>query len=46
LVYNIKRGSEHTIWVVFRLKAFPDMPFEFEKRYSPPNFGTLLPGNK
>lgn len=46
LVYNIKRGSEHTIWVVFRLKAFPEMPFEFEKRYYPPNFGTLLPGNK
>ncbi|MDP3786218.1 MAG: putative LPS assembly protein LptD [Candidatus Omnitrophota bacterium] len=43
LVYNVSRNSGHTIWVMFRLKAFPDMPLEFERRYYPPNFGTLLP---
>lgn len=43
-VYNISRDSGHTVWFVFRLKAFPDMPFEFEKRYYHPSFGASMPG--
>jgi hypothetical protein len=29
---------------MFRLKAFPDMPFEFEQKYYPPSFGASQPG--
>lgn len=45
LVYNISRDSGHTIWVMFRLKAFPDMPFEFQQRYNPPSYGASRPGS-
>jgi len=34
IAYNIKDAG--TIWVVFRLKAFPEMPFQFRTTYHGP----------
>lgn len=42
-VYNVSRGHGHTFMAVFRLKAFPETPLEFEKNYNPPRFGSTLP---
>jgi len=40
ITYNIKRGYGKTIWIVFRLKAFPEMGFEFNKSYHQPKPGS------
>jgi len=32
--YNVKRGEGQTIWCVFRLKAFPELEFEFNQSYN------------
>ena len=41
LTYNIKRDtSDQTIWLVFRLKAFPETPVGFKRTYSRPSFGS------
>jgi hypothetical protein len=39
LRYNIEKESGHEIMLVFRLKAFPDIPFEFGKTYNRPKAG-------
>ncbi len=31
--YNIKKDSGHTVWVAFRLKAFPETEFKFDQSY-------------
>ncbi len=36
LTYNLKRGEGGTFWFIFRLKAFPEIPFKFKASYSPP----------
>ncbi|MFH0771028.1 MAG: OstA-like protein [Candidatus Omnitrophota bacterium] len=43
IVYNITSEHGHTVMAVFRLKAFPLMPLEFEKTYYSPRFGSQLP---
>ncbi|KPK41155.1 MAG: hypothetical protein AMJ78_06280 [Omnitrophica WOR_2 bacterium SM23_29] len=43
LVYNITRAEGESVWLVFRLKAFPEVPFEFERSYHRPKFGSQLP---
>jgi LPS-assembly protein len=42
-VYNISRDHGHTFMVIFRIKAFPDVPVEFEQNYNPPMFGSAMP---
>lgn len=42
-LYNKSRDHGHTFMGVLRLKAFPEMPFEFQKNYNPPRFGSTLP---
>ena len=42
-IYDISQYHGHTFMVVFRLKAFPQMPFEFQKSYAAPKFGSILP---
>jgi LPS-assembly protein len=31
--YNVRRGWGETIWFIFRLKAFPDIEFDWNKEY-------------
>ncbi|MFH1868578.1 MAG: LptA/OstA family protein [Candidatus Omnitrophota bacterium] len=38
--YNVKRESGEEIMVLFRLKAFPALPFEFGKSYHRPKLGS------
>jgi len=38
--YNVKRDRGEEIMFIFRLKAFPDMPFEFGKEYHRPKVGS------
>jgi lipopolysaccharide export system protein LptA len=38
--YNVKRGSGETIWLVFRLKAFPEMEFGYDQTYHQPKPGS------
>ncbi|MCM8783090.1 MAG: LPS-assembly protein LptD, partial [Candidatus Omnitrophica bacterium] len=35
-VYNISKAHGHTFWLVFRLKAFPEVELEFEQSYRTP----------
>jgi len=42
-VYNISQDHGQTFMLIFRLKAFPDIPFEFQRNYNPPRFGSTLP---
>ncbi|MCM8795948.1 MAG: hypothetical protein NC928_04640 [Candidatus Omnitrophica bacterium] len=37
--YNIKKAEGHTIWIIFRLKAFPELEFEFNQGYHAPKSG-------
>jgi len=39
-VYNITKENGHSIWVVFRLKAFPEMEFSFSQTYYKPTPGS------
>ena len=39
LIYNVQRGHGDTLLLVFRLKAAPDLPFEFERNYHRPKAG-------
>ncbi len=39
LRYNIAKENGHEIMLIFRLKAFPDIPFEFGKTYNRPKMG-------
>lgn len=39
--YNIKRGEGESIWLIFRLKAFPEMEFfEYSQSYHKPKPGS------
>ncbi|MCM8757902.1 MAG: LPS-assembly protein LptD, partial [Candidatus Omnitrophica bacterium] len=35
-IYNISKDHGHTFWFIFRLKAFPEVEFEFEQSYHGP----------
>jgi len=36
VVYNHRQQQDHTLWLVFRLKAFPEMPLQFTTSYRGP----------
>jgi hypothetical protein len=38
--WNIKRGQGETIWLIFRLKAFPELEFEYNQSYHEPKPGS------
>lgn len=38
--WNIKRGEGETIWMIFRLKAFPEIEFEYNQSYRAPKPGS------
>jgi len=38
--YNVTRGKGEEIWLALRLKAFPEMGFEFNKGYHGPKVGS------
>jgi hypothetical protein len=40
ITYNIKRGHGESIWFIFRLKAFPELEFEFNQNYNQPKPGS------
>jgi lipopolysaccharide assembly outer membrane protein LptD (OstA) len=40
ITYNVKRGSGETIWLIFRIKAFPEMEFGFDQSYHQPKAGS------
>ena len=42
-IYNVSRGEGESIYFVLRLKAFPEMPFEFDRRYHRPKPGSQSP---
>jgi len=38
--WNIKRGQGESIWLVFRLKAFPELEFDYNQAYHQPKPGS------
>ena len=40
VTYNIRRNLGESIWFVFRLKAFPELEFEFNQNYNIPKPGS------
>ncbi len=38
--YNIEKDKGESIWFIFRLKAFPEMEFNFNQSYHSPKTGT------
>lgn len=40
LTYNVNRGKGETFWLVFRLKAFPELEFGFDRSYNQPKPGS------
>lgn len=38
--YSQERGKGNTLWLIFRLKAFPEMEFELNKDYNAPKPGS------
>lgn len=40
LTYNVTREYGEAVWLVFKLKAFPEMGVEFENSYHQPKFGS------
>ena len=38
--WNVKRGEGETAWMIFRLKAFPEMEFEYNQTYHQPKPGS------
>jgi len=40
LAYNIEKTKGNTIWVVFRMKAFPENEFGFDQTYNAPSPGS------
>jgi lipopolysaccharide export system protein LptA len=38
--YDVKRGQGETIWLVFKLKAFPETEFGFNQSYHEPKAGS------
>ena len=43
IILNVSQDHGYTFMFALRLKAFPEMPFEFQKNYNPPMFGSTLP---
>jgi hypothetical protein len=42
--YDISDVKNHTFWVIFTLKAFPDYPIGLKQTYSQPRFGSAGAG--
>ncbi|MBU4346549.1 MAG: LPS export ABC transporter periplasmic protein LptC [Candidatus Omnitrophica bacterium] len=38
--YNVKRGEGETVWLIFRLKAFPEVEFNYNQMYHAPKSGS------
>jgi len=38
--YGVEGGKGASVWLVFRLKAFPELGFDFNKNYNSPKQGT------
>ncbi|MFH0858860.1 MAG: LPS assembly protein LptD, partial [Candidatus Omnitrophota bacterium] len=38
--YNVRRGEGASIWFIFRLKAFPEVEFNYNKSYNAPKAGS------
>lgn len=43
IVYTVVRGEGESIYIIFRLKAFPEIPLEFGKTYHRPKPGSQHP---
>ncbi len=43
LVYNVRRAQGESVLLLFRLKAFPDMPLETQRSYHQPKSGRNFP---
>jgi len=43
ILYTVSRGEGESIYIVFRLKAFPDLPLEFDTDYHRPKEGSQYP---
>ncbi|MBN2097264.1 MAG: LPS assembly protein LptD [Candidatus Omnitrophica bacterium] len=43
ILYTISRGEGESVYFIFRLKAFPEMPLEFGKSYHRPKPGSQNP---
>ena len=43
LVYNVRRGQGESLLLLFRLKAAPDLPFDFQRSYHRPKAGRNFP---
>ncbi|MFH0739183.1 MAG: hypothetical protein V2A59_04955 [Candidatus Omnitrophota bacterium] len=39
LAYNVRRGEGESIWLIFRLKAFPEMEINLDQSYHGPKSG-------
>jgi len=39
--YNVKRDEGESVWLVFKLKAFPEFNFEYNQEYHKPKTGEL-----
>lgn len=39
VTYNIRKEEGHTLWCIFRLKAFPELEFGFDQSYNKPTSG-------
>ena len=40
VTYNLKKTEGETIWLIFRLKAFPEVAFGLDQSYHKPQAGT------
>jgi hypothetical protein len=40
LIYNTTKGNGQSIWIAFRLKAFPEMQFNLDQSYHQPKTGS------
>ncbi len=40
LTNNVRRGQGEAVWLVFRLKAFPELEFEYNQSYHAPKPGS------
>jgi len=43
ILYKVSRGEGESIYLVFRLKAFPELPMEFGESFHAPKFGSQYP---
>ncbi|MFA5410900.1 MAG: hypothetical protein WC321_03460 [Candidatus Omnitrophota bacterium] len=45
VTYNVTRTKGESIWFIFRLKAFPELEFDFNHDYNTPKPGSQSPGS-